>query len=224
MAAAFDGQTRLAVNASDLRRLIFAGEGRTIDFKKTITHPHKLAKSLAAFANTEGGYLLIGVMDDRQIIGIDPEEEQHQLARSATEYCQPAVPYEAEVIELEEGPVLSVYVPASEERPHVAFNRRREGKVYVRMHDKCLEASPLTVRSMEAARQKPQPIPLHKLSKHEQALMQYFQHHERITLRAYARLANLSERRAKRSLIDLTQQGVLHEHTLESDQFYTLAV
>ena len=59
---------------SQLLRLIDKGESQTLDFKRKITHPLKIAKTLVSFANTKGGKLLIGVDDDKQIIGVDPDE------------------------------------------------------------------------------------------------------------------------------------------------------
>jgi len=45
----------------NLKKLILAGEGVDLDFKKTITFHHKIAKTMVAFANNKGGKILIGV-------------------------------------------------------------------------------------------------------------------------------------------------------------------
>ena len=51
-------------DGSYVMRLISAGEHQQQDFKYKITDAMKLARSVSAFANTEGGRLLIGVRDD----------------------------------------------------------------------------------------------------------------------------------------------------------------
>lgn len=46
-----------------------------LDFKFEISDSKKIARSLVAFANTDGGRLLIGVKDNGVISGIRSEEE-----------------------------------------------------------------------------------------------------------------------------------------------------
>ena len=58
----------------NLKKLILAGEGVDLDFKKTITFHHKIAKTMVAFANNKGGKILIGVMDDGTVKGVKNEE------------------------------------------------------------------------------------------------------------------------------------------------------
>ena len=58
----------------NVKKLIFEGEGVTLDFKKTITNCEKIARTMAAFANNKGGRLLIGVADDGTITGVKSEE------------------------------------------------------------------------------------------------------------------------------------------------------
>ena len=55
---------------SELKELIAEGESTTLEFKRKFTSPEKIAKEIAAFANTKGGYLLIGVDDDKRIYGV----------------------------------------------------------------------------------------------------------------------------------------------------------
>ena len=68
-----------------IRRLIANGEGRTIEFKSTMRmnlHTQKAGKEIeiawlkavAAFMNTDGGTLLIGVSDDGAIKGLDADD------------------------------------------------------------------------------------------------------------------------------------------------------
>ena len=58
-----------------IQRLIEQGEHQQQDFKYKITDAPKLAKSVSAFANTDGGRLLIGVRDDGEVAGVRSEEE-----------------------------------------------------------------------------------------------------------------------------------------------------
>ncbi len=77
--------TRPSVAASDevvhlreLKKLVSEGEGIQLEFKRKASYPEKIVRELIAFANTEGGTLLIGVDDDGSVPGVKyPEEEAH---------------------------------------------------------------------------------------------------------------------------------------------------
>ena len=53
--------------------LLLKEEGEQLEFKQQISYQEKIAKTLSAFANSKGGTVVIGVSDQRKIIGIDPE-------------------------------------------------------------------------------------------------------------------------------------------------------
>ena len=57
--------------------LIAEGEHQRQDFKFEISDARKIAKTLSAFANTDGGRLLIGVKDNGKIAGVRSDEEQY---------------------------------------------------------------------------------------------------------------------------------------------------
>ena len=52
-----------------LEYLIAASEGQTLEWKSSRIHPHDLATTLIAFANADGGRLLIGIEDDGTLHG-----------------------------------------------------------------------------------------------------------------------------------------------------------
>jgi hypothetical protein len=70
----------------DAEELIKRGESKTLEFKSTLRFSlkedrqddkgvtHAVLKTVAAFLNTEGGDLLIGVADDRSIVGIERDQ------------------------------------------------------------------------------------------------------------------------------------------------------
>jgi type I restriction enzyme R subunit len=79
----FDQYLRAHRNAEEL---IKAGESKTLEFKSTLRWSlkedrqddkgvtHAVLKTIAAFLNTEGGDLLIGVADDGAIIGVEKDQ------------------------------------------------------------------------------------------------------------------------------------------------------
>lgn len=51
--------------------LVNQGESSTLEFKKSLSDLEKIGKTISSFANTEGGTVLIGISDDRQLLGVD---------------------------------------------------------------------------------------------------------------------------------------------------------
>ena len=72
-----------------LQRLISEGEHQQQDFKYRVSDARKLARSVSAFANTDGGRLLIGVRDDGHMSGVRSEEEIYMMHQAAYRYCRP---------------------------------------------------------------------------------------------------------------------------------------
>ncbi len=74
--------------------MIAEGEHQTQDFKFAINDSKKIARSLSAFANTEGGRLLLGVKDNGKIAGVESDEEYYMIEAAANTHCKPSVPFE----------------------------------------------------------------------------------------------------------------------------------
>ena len=72
-----------------IKNLIAQGEHQQLDFKFEIDDARKIARTLSAFANTDGGKLLIGVKDNGNIAGIRSDEEYHMIEAAAQMYCRP---------------------------------------------------------------------------------------------------------------------------------------
>ena len=82
---------KLTVNP--IFKLISQGEHQQQDFKFCINDSRKIAKSLVAFANTNGGRLLIGVKDNGNVIGIRSEEEYYMAEAAAKIYSKPKIDF-----------------------------------------------------------------------------------------------------------------------------------
>ena len=74
-----------------VKNLIKQKEGNKLDFKQKITSKEKISKTLAGMANSDGGFILIGISDDKRIIGVDPEEERYMIEAANEEFCIPRV-------------------------------------------------------------------------------------------------------------------------------------
>ena len=77
----------------DLLREIEVGESKTLEFKSELpAQSEKYIKTLIAFANTAGGKLIIGVDDDRSIIGVsDPAVTIDSIANALADTVVPLI-------------------------------------------------------------------------------------------------------------------------------------
>ena len=95
------------LDAAQLTDILRAGEGRQSEFKRGLPRDDKTARSLCAFANTRGGMLFIGVLDDGRIFGVPhPQEVSQHLREIAAEIVQPPLALELRTVHLPVGPVV----------------------------------------------------------------------------------------------------------------------
>ena len=129
-----------------LQRLIDEGEHQQQDFKYKVTDACKLAKSVSAFANTDGGRLLIGVRDDGHLSGVRSEEEKYMLQEAATHYCKPAADITFETFVAEGRTIVVATVPKAKHKPVKALGDDGRWKAYIRVADENIVASPVHLR------------------------------------------------------------------------------
>jgi hypothetical protein len=126
-----------------IEKKIAEGEHQLQDFKYAINDSRKIAITLCAFANTDGGTLLIGVKDNGAVAGVKPEEEAHMVQAAAEMYCRPRVSFQTQLWKSDNKYVLEVIVPESDERPHYVIESDGTYKCYIRRHDQNLSAPPV---------------------------------------------------------------------------------
>ncbi|MDB4515983.1 ATP-binding protein [Crocinitomicaceae bacterium] len=129
---------------SELKRRISKGEGTHLDFKFRIDDQKKIARTLAGFANSDGGSLLIGVKDNGKISGCNPEEEFYMIEGASSVFTKPPVSFESKVWQEEHHLVLEIQVPKSEEK-HKAPDEDGQYKFYLRIDDHTLLANRITL-------------------------------------------------------------------------------
>ncbi len=204
----------------DLPSLLAQREGTSLEFKRTIESPGRIAKTLAAFANTAGGMLVVGVDDDRTVRGVASEKDEVQKLESASDFwVDPPLLLRYEAVVVDERRVLIFTIEESPEKPHRAKNERGEWEIYVRARDKSVPASKRMGHFLEKATEADADL---LASPNVKALVQFLQKNERITAGRLAKLINVSEYRAIKLLRDLTRQGVLLFLEKQSPKSYAL--
>lgn len=116
---------KLLTDTDYIHALIAEGEHQQQDFKFEISDARKIAKTLSAFANTDGGRLLIGVKDNGKIAGVRSEEEKYMIEAAAQLYCIPEVEYTMQTYIVEGRQVLVVTIGNT---PQTGIRQRRKRK------------------------------------------------------------------------------------------------
>ncbi|MBO4464452.1 MAG: ATP-binding protein [Prevotella sp.] len=126
-----------------LQTLISQGEHQQQDFKYRVSDALKLAKSVSAFANTDGGRLLIGVRDDGNMSGVRSEEEIYMMHQAAYRYCRPEASIKFDTYHVDGRTIVIATVPPSDRRPICAINEEGAARAYIRIADENIVASPV---------------------------------------------------------------------------------
>lgn len=137
--------------------LIREGEHQQQDFKYRVADACKLARSVSAFANTEGGRLLIGVRDDGHLSGVRSEEEIYMMHQAAYKYCKPEASIKFDTYHVEGRTIVIATVPPSGRRPICALDEEGRLRAYIRIADENIVASPVHL-ALWREMQKPQGI------------------------------------------------------------------
>jgi predicted HTH transcriptional regulator len=214
----------------DVNRLIEDGEGFEIEFKRKVSTPEKIAKTLTGFANTKGGHILFGVDDDGSIVGVESEKSEVDLIEQAgTLFCVPEIHPLIDIVPFDGKDVIVAYVHESEDKPHMFIGNvngdahgGEDTRVYIRVNANTVMASKEVVRILRGERPDAKPMKI-EIGENERRLLKYLEEHERITVPEFAKMVNISDRRASRTLVALVRAGVIRIHTLEKRDFFTLA-
>ena len=119
----------------DLVDLLKRPEGKTLEFKRELSGPDGLLKTVVAFANTAGGIVLLGVEDRTgHVRGIrEPLDLEERLANLVSDHVAPRLVPEIEILPWRRTQVVAVQVHPSPTRPHHLKREGPEAGVYVRV-------------------------------------------------------------------------------------------
>jgi len=214
----------VSVNSTDIRelkKLAAEGEGLQLEFKRKAAYPEKIVRELIAFANTEGGTLLVGVDDDGSIPGVKyPEEEGHVISEALKKYCRPALLYKESIIAISEHKyVVRFDIPPSSKRPHYLVLDKDTKQSFVREKDMSIKASAEMEEIVRRSKHK-RDIRF-TFGDDEKKLMEYLHEHPSISLPVYQKLSGLNRFKARRKLILLVLANVLKITASEKGDLYS---
>ncbi len=210
-----------------LKELVRQGEGKHLEFKLKTNHPEKIVREIVAFANTDGGKLLIGIGDDRSIKGLKyADEDEYILIKAIEKYCSTDIDYSIERVHIgDEYEVLVFTIKPSKDKTHYVWqepeavlsttvystpaNKTQVAprRTYIRVADKSIQASKEMREILRRGRQNRDVQFIY--GEKEQKLVQYLGENGNVTVDSFAMIANISRKMASKTLILLVLANVL---------------
>lgn len=203
-----------------MQRLVAEGEGHHLEFKRK-AQGEKVVREMIAFANTEGGTILVGVDDNGALAGIKyPDEELLSVREALQQYVRQTLVYHDSLITLSENKfVLRIDIPPNHKRPILFWTDAKHAETFVRVNDMSVKASPEMTEIIRRKRQK-KDIRFY-FAEHELALMKYLDQYHSITSKEFQKLTGLNQYAASRKLILLVLANVLKITASEKGDLYS---
>ena len=111
---------------SELQAQVGLGEDSRRQFKQDMQSPDALAAEMAAFANSDGGVLFLGVADDGSLPGLslaDVSRLNQMISNVAAQHVRSPLTVQTENVELENGRlVIALTVPRGIDKPYFDRN------------------------------------------------------------------------------------------------------
>ncbi|MBQ2838934.1 MAG: ATP-binding protein [Muribaculaceae bacterium] len=191
-----------------IQGLIEEGEHEHQDFKFSISDARKIARSLSAFANNDGGRLLVGVKDNGNIAGVRNEEDIYVIEQAAQMYCRPAQKVEFTAFKTEGGAiVIRAEIAKSSHRPVQAQEPDGSWRTYYRVKDENIVAPELMVRAWR--KKESQKGALLSFSEPESTLIGHLEENEMTTIEEFMKIARISRHTAEEIIIKLYAVGII---------------
>jgi predicted HTH transcriptional regulator len=203
-----------------LKKLIEEGENQHLDFKYAINDSRKIARTLSAFSNTDGGRLLIGVRDNGSIAGVRSDEEMYMVGTAAHLFCRPEINFSTKQHIIDRKTVLEVEVPKGEKRPYQAKDISGRWLAYFRHGDQNLVANRVLLQIWRKEEKKAGVIV--KFGNAENILMDYLTKNSSISVTKFRKIAGISANRAESILANLILFRILEMKASEKGFFYEI--
>lgn len=139
---------------TNLQQQITTGESRTLEFKKELpTDSSKWIKTIVAFANGAGGKLVIGVNNQREIVGLpkatDIFELKDKISDTIGQMCEPQIMYDIFVENYNERHILVVNVFPGNATPYFIKSLGKERGTFIRLGATTRNADMTTIDELE---------------------------------------------------------------------------
>ena len=130
---------------------MFSGESKNIESKVSLPDKsEKYVKTIVAFANTQGGKLIVGVDDkNHQVIGVENDilfQTMDAIATAVSDSCMPQIIPDIEPQTVEGKTIIIVSVEAGKNRPYYLKSKGKENGTYIRVAGTSRQAFPEKIK------------------------------------------------------------------------------
>jgi predicted HTH transcriptional regulator len=206
----------------DIKALVRNGENDFLEFKRKASFPEKIVKEIVAFANSKGGFLLLGVDDNGTIPGLRyAGEEAFALETAIRKFCYPRIRYRSDMVDIsDKRSVIWYQIFESRKKPHFVLNAGVNGgkKAYIRLRDKSIQASREIVEILKRSRSK-KGIRFN-FGEKEKLLMEHLEDKGSTSVKDFAELAGISRASASGTLVRLVLANVLRVEPAQDKDHY----
>lgn len=206
--------------ANYIEKLISQGEHQQLDFKFEISDSKKIAKTLVAFANTDGGRLLIGVKDNGRITGVRSEEEYYMIDAAASMYSKPEISFESYKRMVSGKIILEIIVHPSNQKPYYAMDKNKKWLAYHRVDDENLLATPILLQVWQ--RERREKGTFIEYSEKEKVLLSYLKSHGPGSIEDFCQELPYKKRIISNMLVNLISLHIIEMIFTEKGVFYQL--
>lgn len=116
----------LKMDVVELLEIAELGEDSKIQFKEIFSSPDALAAEITAFANTNGGRIVVGVSDGGELIGLNLDKVAHlnqMISNVCLQKIDPPISVETKNVKYEDKIVVVINVPRGTNKFYVANGR-----------------------------------------------------------------------------------------------------
>jgi ATP-dependent DNA helicase RecG len=108
--------------------MAYAGEGYNVEFKISVPQKvRELAEEICAFANSAGGYLLIGIDDNNRVVGEAIDNKKRSAIQDAIGKISPHIEVKIYPVDVDGKTVWVIDVPSGQRKPYLL-----SGSIYIR--------------------------------------------------------------------------------------------
>jgi len=204
-----------------LKKLIGEGEGQKLDFKFCVSDSRKIARTLAAFANSDGGKILIGIRDNGTVSGIRSDEEIYMVDTAAHLFCRPGIDFKIKQHITEGKTIVEVDVARGDNRPYQAKDETGKWIAYFRHHDQNLAVNRVLLQVWKKE-EKVKGV-LVRFGKAENMLLEHLKQTGTVTISRFRKMARISAHRAEAILSNLIVMKVIVMKASEKGFTYELS-
>jgi predicted HTH transcriptional regulator len=190
-----------------LKSTIANGEGQKLEFKFELNDARKIAQTLSAFSNADGGTILVGVKDNGQIAGIRYDEEYYVLDAAATMYCKPPVNLEHRTFQLDNKTVLEVKIKSVENKPVYAEIASGQWIAFLRSGAANFKVTPVHLELMKSAGKSNPPPAV--FTEKQQNILHLLNENDKLTLNQLCKLSKLQRPIVIKTLADFYRWEIL---------------